>query len=372
MKKIMIMAATALMALTAGAQTAKDLSAKVDEAFKVINAEKENYAKYSAKIMPNYNPAVYYDACVQAINAAIACEEVDKQPNEKGKIAPKFRKKNVTRINPLRADLVGAGLDAYNDKDYAAASKYFGAYSDSRQTSLFEGSNIPVEPNYGQITYYGALAAFFAKDYAPAIKRAQIALASNDQELESFKTDAVNIQVSSYEEMQKAGGISKDELIANVKAISEKYPDNPAVFSRLVTIYQENGDDASANQAIDARLQKDPNDYMANALLGQNAQNASDFEKAIDSYKRVMTSKPDFIQVKQNLAFCYFSKAAAAIEKNSDNLGRIAADALPGITEDMNQAKKILDEVKVEDPDENQVSWKFLSNRIDYVLENLK
>lgn len=372
MKKIMIMAATALMALTAGAQTAKELSVKVDEAFKVINAEKDNYAKYSAKIMPDYNPNIYYDACVQAINAAMACDEADKQPNEKGKIAPKFRKKNVTRINPLRGDLVGAGLDAYNAKDYASASKYFGAFTDSRQSSLYEGSNLPIEQNYGQITYYGALAAFFAKDYAPAIKRAEIALASGDQDLESFKTDAVNIQVSSYEEMQKAGGISKDELIANVKAISEKYPDNPAVFSRLVTIYQENGDDASANKAIEDRIQKDPNDYMAHALRGQNAQNANDYDTAIDSYKRVLASKPDFIQVKQNLAFCYFNKGAAAVEKNSDNMGRIAEAAVPGIKEDFNNAKKVLDEVKAEDPNEEQVSWKFLSDRIDYALENIK
>lgn len=372
MKKLMFLVAAAVASLTATAQTAKEINAQVDAAMKVVSSEQGNYDKYKVKLLPDYNAATYFDACVEAINAALACEEVDKQPNEKGKVSPKFRKKNQTRLNPLRIELVEGGLNAYNTKEYAAASKYFGAFVDSRASSLYEGFDFSAETSYGQIAYYGALAAFFAKEYDKAISRAEIALGTNDPELPNFRDDAINVLISSNEELVKAGNGTQDAFMAKVKGLSQQYPENPAIFSKLVSLYQEAGDNAGADKVIEERLQANPTDYMALAIQGQNAQNANDLVKAIESYKRAIDAKPDFLAVKLNLAICYLNKAADAIDQNTNNMGVIAANAKGGIIEDLNASKKYFEELQAADPNEEQVSWKFNYDRVNYALENLK
>ena len=74
-----------------------------------------------------------YNGVAESIKAAIKCDEFDMQPNEKGKIKPRYRSKNATRLAAVRNTLIDGGSHFYNVKDYAKAAQFW-ALSLSRAT----------------------------------------------------------------------------------------------------------------------------------------------------------------------------------------------------------------------------------------------
>ncbi|MBO6098877.1 MAG: hypothetical protein J6P01_01860, partial [Prevotella sp.] len=114
-----------------------------------------------------------YKAAYDAVKNAQLCNEADNEPNDKGQVKPQFKKKNASRVLAMRNDLINGGLWAYNNKDFANAEKWFGLYAESHSNDLFsETKEVAEEKNFGQVSYYAALAAFMNKSYKKADKYA--------------------------------------------------------------------------------------------------------------------------------------------------------------------------------------------------------
>ena len=222
MKKFMVMAAAALMALAANAQTSPEAKAikKMKSYDEVLAALKANEATFNnddkafaynklvdlaikessdkekaaieAQLVKNNDAnaqlnAAKNDATYKAIEAALKCNSYD----EKGK----YQSKNVDRLMTLRNSMVQAGLDAYNVKDYANATRYFGAFVDTRTDKLFEKADFSREQNFGQIAYYAALAAYFNKEFKKCDTYAAAALNSADRD--SVANDVIIVMIGS-------------------------------------------------------------------------------------------------------------------------------------------------------------------------------
>ena len=54
-----------------------------------------------------------YNGLIEAFKAAFKCDEYDIQPNEKGKVKPRYRSKNQSRLLPTRNTLIDAGREFY-------------------------------------------------------------------------------------------------------------------------------------------------------------------------------------------------------------------------------------------------------------------
>ena len=88
------------------------------------------------KVEP-YDTVGYNKAICTALKDAMECDKYDNMPNAKGKIAPKFHKKNQETLWPLRVNLINAGQDAGNAQDTKAASEYFSLYVETATDKLF-------------------------------------------------------------------------------------------------------------------------------------------------------------------------------------------------------------------------------------------
>lgn len=404
MKKFMLMAAAAFMTLAANAQNpaglkqvlaAKEykeanelLKAQVEtmtseEKAKAYNklvdlaiadndkAEKKALEAQIAKNdeeMKNQN-AKKAKAAYNAIKAARECNKYDQEPNAKGKVAPKFQKKNQSRLMAVRNGLIQPGLDAYNSKNYAEAQKYFGAYAESRQDPLFEGVDFSAEKEYAQVAYWAGLAAYFNKDGKKASKYADCALAAKDDNITS---DAITLKLGALEEQAKSAAIDSVKYVKEVKKVYDAYPENETVFGKIVGLLDETGDKAGSKALLQDRLAKNPNDAMANAYVGQGAQAEENYDEAIAAYQKALAAKPDFLHVKMNIGVCYLNKAAKSIDANTDARGNIKPDAKAAILADLNTAKTTLEEVKAADPDRLQVNWSYPLERVNYALENIQ
>lgn len=185
----------------------------------------------------------------------------------------------------------------------------------ARQNSLFAKTDFSAETNYGQICYYAALAAYFNKDGKKCSDYADYAFKSGDKEI---LNDVITVKLGALEEQAKAAQIDTLKYIKEVEALSKTFPENEGIFGKLVALYDESGDKAGAKKVLDARLAKNPNDAMANAYVGQNAQAENKFDEAIAAYKKALAAKPDFLAAKLNVGICYLTKAAGVIDANTD------------------------------------------------------
>lgn len=397
MKKFMIMAAAVMVSLSVNAQSSPEAKAikkmksytevleaikangasfdKADNAFAynklvdlaisensktekaAIEAQLAKNAEQQAQMTNAKNAAAY-----NALQAAMQCNTFD----EKGK----YKNKNVNRLMTIRNSMVQAGLDAYNTKDYESATKYFGAFVETRTDALFNEADFSREQNFGQIAYYAALAAYFNKDYAKCDQYADAAL--NSSERDSIANDVIIVKLGAYEEQAKTAVMDSATYVKNVRAMYDQFPENENIFGKLVGLYEETGDKASAKTLLDARLAANPHDAMANAYVGQTAQGEQKYDEAIAAYSKAVAAKPDFLAAKLNLGVCYLNKAVAAVDANTDARGNINPEVKPQAMSDLNEAKKILEEVRTADPDCMQVNWKYPLERVNYVIENVK
>ena len=110
-----------------------------------------------------------YNALVNAIE----CDTYDQQPNEKGKVAPKFAEKNASRLwmGPRNA-LVNAGQEAVQAKDNAKARKFWEMFAMSDAAPLFAACNREAQkPYFGQVARFAAVFAYQDWIWGPSAGR---------------------------------------------------------------------------------------------------------------------------------------------------------------------------------------------------------
>lgn len=393
MKKIMMMAAAVMISLAANAQTSPE--AKAIKKLKTY-AEVEAALKAAEASMSPEDQAFCYNKLAEIANKECDAAETDyvnaQIKKDEAAMAELSNKKVVAAYNAitnakkafalspkavkiggqlqsLRGALVNGGLDAFNSKNYSLAQNYFGAYVDAKSDPLFAKVDFSKETGFGQIAYYAGLASYFNKDYKAASSYADVSLANPDT---TVVNDALTLKVGILEEFAKSAQLDTATYISEVKKLFTNYADNDAIFSKLYTLYEESGNKAGAAEVLSNRLSANPTDAMANALKGQSAQNDGKYEDAIEAYGKVLAVKPDFLAAKLNLGVCYLTRAANVIDANTDARGFVKADKKDGIMADLNQAKKVLEECKAEDPDRLQANWSYPLERVNYILENIK
>ena len=210
MRKVMIMAALAAMSATAFAQDdlvkqAKKLCDKGEleqavttitpaltsaqtedkaEAWNVMSeiqyqifmkGQQAEQANKENNTATPYDTAAMHRAMVASLEAALKCDEYDRQPNEKGKVKIRFRETNGKKFYMSRPFVISAGLYEYNNKNLEAAVKDWKLYIDSAEDPLFTGLDMSNDQYRSEVCYYIGLSSYNLKDYATATKYAKIA-----------------------------------------------------------------------------------------------------------------------------------------------------------------------------------------------------
>ncbi|MBR1933283.1 MAG: hypothetical protein IJ841_06315, partial [Prevotella sp.] len=333
MKKLMMMALMAAAATTAFAQDAlvkeaKKLAGKGDfaEAVKVITpaltssetldkaaawhqysdifyAQHSGIAEAAAKSAITheaYDTLTMYNAAIKAWETALKCDEFDLQPNEKGKVKPRFRNEAQNRYKIFGVQLVQAGQFFYQHKDNDNALKAWKLYCDMKNTPIFaEVQDFPKDPFFYDITYYTAFLSYQTKDYDNAVKYAQLT-AENPEKVE----DANEILLfAKKDNMQtKEDSVS---YVAMVKDLHKAHPDQERYFNLLMDYYSHANNPVAMNEWLNEESQINPQNSMVWALMGENKMNEEKWDEAIALYDKAIEVKPDFVQCIFNAGRCY-------------------------------------------------------------------
>ena len=286
-----------------------------------------------------YDTIGLYDAVMNAIENGVACDEFDMQPNEKGKIKPKFHKSNGDRLYPIRFHLINAGI-YYQTSNPELSYKYLATYVESADYPLFKEQDKSKDANLTQIAYYAARDAYFAKDYVMAEKYADIAMQDT-----AMTKDALQLKLAVMQNQLKT---HEDTLnyITKLKDIYAKDETNDVVYSTICSMMISVNDKAGLNSMVEAKLAKDPNNFTALAMQGQAYMSDSKWDEAIASFNKAAVSQPDNVAVMASVGNCYMYKAQETAQKELADKKSLTPEAEQAIIDIYKQAISCLEKAR--------------------------
>ena len=284
---------SSLGSLANDAEKAKAYNKLVDLALDQFESQntivtENQVAKQMGKEEKPVDQQLMSEMAYNALVAGLECDKYDQQPNEKGKVSPKFDKKNAQRLwlSP-RNQLVNAGQDALTAKDNALARKYWQLFTESDAAPMFKDQNRDHQkPFFGQVARFAAIFSYQDKDMQKALELADVAM-KDEQEYEN----ALNLKL----EILGDGLKTKDDslkYVDNLKAIYAEHKVN-GVMEKLYNTLLGLGQTAEADKILDEALAADPNNFVALADKGLALLQAEKAEESIKYLKKAFEVKPD-------------------------------------------------------------------------------
>ena len=292
----------------------------------------------------------FYTSLTNALNAAQECDKYDHMPNAKGKVSPKFHKKNQATLWTLRPQLINAGQDCLQKDDNKGALAYYAAYVESGNSSLFADMDKTKAPDtyLGEVARVASVIAFQEKDMETANKYCDVAL----KDTASYK-DALNLKMAMMQQQMK----TKEDSVKCLKTFEELYANdknNESIFTNLATLYGNLDMKAEQDKCIQERLAADPKCFVAWAVKGQAEMNASKWDEAIADFKKAIEIKPSAL-VMTWMGYCNNNKAANLQDVNQQKVL-------------LAETEKYLEKAKELDPEQKEANWKYLLYNTYYVL----
>ena len=391
MKKLMTIALAAMFAATAFAQNPDALKQikkckNFADAQALIQANEasmtaaENAQAYNKLVELSYNAANEANAAIQTNQAmeqmgqkpketvdkkafyndlyvclqnALICDKYDSQPNDKGKIAPKFRKGNADKLAPLRPHIITGGQDAQGAEDTATAAKYYGIYAETGASELFK-DNIAAaakanpegvgDPYLSEVARVASVCAYQNNDLAKA-------MAYTDVVMQDPAKAKEGLQLKMYF-IQQGARTAEDSVrcLNQLKELYQKYPQDGDVFAQLAQWYANLGQNDKQIELINERLASDPTNFTAWAMKGQQDMNAKKYDDAIANFKKSIDCPVEDEKQKSlvytYIGFCYNAKAAEA-EKYEDQI------------EILKQSIPFLEKAREIDPQRERSNWAY-------------
>ena len=326
------------------AEKAKAYNKLVDLAMAQFDAQstiqtENQLAKQMGKEEKPVDQKLMNEMAFNAITAAMECDKYDQKPNEKGKVAPKFDKKNAQRLwFAPRNTLVNAGQDALTAKDNATARKYWTLFVESDAAAMFKDQNRDQQKAFfGQVARFAAIFAYQDKDMAKALELADVAM-KDEQEYEQ----ALNLKV----EILGDGLKTKADSVKYVENLKAVYADHKVdgVMEKIYNVLLGLGQKAEAIKVLDDALAVNPNNFVALADKGLSLLGDEKAEEAVKCLTKALELKPDNAIIATYAATAY-SVQAQTIEDAAKKKALYK------------QAIELFDKAKELDPDMLQAKW---------------
>ena len=298
-----------------------------------------------ANVQKNKVEASAYTPIVNALNDAVKCDEFDNQPNDKGKVAPKFRKKNADRLANFRAVLINAANETQDaDQKLSLAN----AYINSSESPLFAEALKAGDQYLGYAQFFAAAAYYNKENWNKAAEYAEKALKCED-----VKENAEQYLVSALTKNLK----TKADTLAYLKKLNDINADK--YMAQIASLYNQIGEKDLSNKILNDAIAKDPNNKMAYAIKGENAMNEKNWDDAIKNFKKTVEIDPEFTAVWFNLGVCASSKGFDLNEQLSEN-GRLTPENDAKVKDALKEAMGYYEKVRQLDPNREKVSnWPY-------------
>ncbi len=256
-----------------------------------------------------------------------------------------FAAKNYKDVDPKKGGDAMAEIENYRAALINAANDTNDNQEKLNYSTLYIETAKDGDPLVNLASFFAAFANYQNKDYKKAIQYAKSAI--NDERVKE-QAEAIYLASAGMNLNSKADTLQYIEELKNINA--EKF------FPQICTMYQNIGENETANKLIEEAIQKNPNNKFAFYMRGSAKNESKDFDGAIADYKKVTEIDPSFIYGWYNLALCYGNKADHIQSTKGDRSGRLFGQDLQDCNDAFMGAISNLEKVKELDPDHTEIT----------------
>ncbi len=290
---------------------------------------------------------------------------LDQQPNEKGKVKPRFTKDVTNRIKGYQNDYNQAGVDFYNArKYYPEAYESFMIFAEMPDMEIMKNEkfNLP-DTIRGEVYYYAGNAALFGNEFTKASEAFRKA-----RKVGFTKPEAYSQELACWQTVVQRDSTMAETAKQKINEIAEEGNakfgmSQPVFFFNIINflVLDEKFDEALAktNPIIEAN----PNDPALYGLRGFiYDRQGKDDESVADYKKSVSFQNANFEQLREAAAKIY--RVGADKYNNINGNGEAEKAARLDVKNNYFQvAKDITDRAKA------MATGK--DSRLDYLIENI-
>jgi len=267
------------------------------------------------------------NALKKALECYMKADSLDRLPDNKGRVKPKFSSKIVDRTLSFKLAFPDAGAYYYNKKDYLNAIDMFEQYMRYPSIPYLKGRGLEKDTMINLLKFNSAISATFAK-------RMDIAAKYFEEVKDSVKSDDDRAMV--YANLSAAYESMKDttNMLRIYQLGARKFPREQYYTNNLINHYIARNSLPDALTWINSSLEQDSKSAALWNLKGRI------LEKEMD--KSTLTDKSDLLK---GVLACY--EKAIEIDPNfADALGSIGRIYYNKAVEELQKVNEIKDDKK--------------------------
>lgn len=315
--------------------------------------EENNFTQENMKQVVGETPdrAVMNKALLEMYRYYLQAKEIDNQPNQKGKVRPRYTKDILKAFENNLLYFINAGGYYLEVQNYDEALKAFKAFRDIKQMPEFQGGPLAVaDSNSMMVDFFAVVTAYQADK-----KELAIELAEKIQDVPYRQNDL--LQVLSQTQLEVGDTTA---YVATMNKGLELFPDEAYYSVNLINTYIGQGKDELAIKTLETAIERSPSNVQLYDVMGKLHENAGREDEALSYFKKALEIDPEYGEANYDLGRVYYNKAVTL--KSGENIDK-ESDAKA--TEYFHLALPYLEKAYEKDPDQTY----YLLGNIYYQLQ---
>ena len=250
------------------------------------------------------NEPVMYDALFSILPYFEKAYELDQQPNEKGRVKPKYTKDIKSILSANHIGLFNGGAYYFDQKDYKKAYEFFNQYLDITELPMFEGTQTATKDStFMTVQFYAAVAATQIGDSKIAISALERAKDTPYRQYDVY-------QYLCYEYEQAKDTVNLEKTLMEG---SQVFPDSTYYLNSLINLYVATNRNDQALESLNTAIAKAANDTELENLYSVMGyvyeRGLEDYANAEKYYKMALEKNPESTEANSNLGRVYYNQA---------------------------------------------------------------
>ena len=249
------------------------------------------------------NEPVMYDALFSILPYFEKAYELDQQPNEKGKVKPKYTKDIKSILSANHIGLFNGGAYYFDQKDYKKAYEFLNQYLDITELPMFEGTQTATKDStFMTVQFYAAVAATQIGDSKIAISALERAKDTPYRQYDVY-------QYLCYEYEQAKDTVNLEKTLMEG---SQVFPDSTYYLNSLINLYVATNRNDQALESLNTAIAKAANDTELENLYSVMGyvyeRGLEDYANAEKYYKMALEKNPESTEANSNLGRVYYNQ----------------------------------------------------------------
>lgn len=236
--------------------------------------------------------------------------EIDHQPNDKGKVRPKFEKKISKAYEENLLYYINAGGYYMEQKDFKNALKAFQAFREIKRSPLFEGEKIAQpDSNSMMVDFFAIITAYQAGDKQLAIQYGEELKGNGYRQNEVY-------QILAQTYIEEGDTVN---YITTMREGLKLFPKEPYYSVNLINTYIVQNKYDEARTFLTQAIELNPENPQLYDVMGKLYEESNE-EEAIKWFSKALEVDPNYVESLCNIGRIYYNKAVEVSDKEEGGM----------------------------------------------------